>query len=241
MNAEGGAIVDEVAVPINRALFARTLSRILIFATVAFAVASTVLTIIELCRVDEIEQLPIPNYLVDNYTDADGGSYSLNYKAVECNRMEYFGTDYTRQKGSSADLNADEGKQWLVLYASKNSKAGKPITPDFVVQESNTAPNGYEGGVHIIGEKGAVNVVSSAFKNYSTFSQTWQSIAGDYTRYVFYKLSSDVKTYDEAAGNMTASAVSGGMAAIFGFGGAAAGAILGVVVTVLVKRKKADS
>ena len=228
----------DMAFKVSAARFSVMLSRIFTVLTLAVAVASTVLTIIDLCRDKSVEQLPIPKYLVDNYTDTEGGSYSINYKAVECNREEYFGADYTRQKGSSADLLADEGKQWLALYASKNSKAGKPITPDFVVQEAGKAPSGYEGGVHIIGEKGAVNVVSDAFKNYSTFSQTWQSIAGDYTRYVFYKLSSDVKTYDEASGNMTASAFSGGTAALFGFGGAAAGAILGVVVTIAVKRKK---
>ena len=223
---------------VDRARFAVIISRIFMVVTLAVAVVSAVLTIIDLCRDKSIEQLPIPKYLVDNYTDAEGGSYTLNYKAVECNREEFFGEGYTRQKGSSADLNADEGKQWLALYASKNSKAGKPLTPDFAVQESNTAPNGYEGGVHIIGEKGAVNVVSSAFKNYSTFSQTWQSIAGDYTMYVFYKLSNDVKTYDESAGNMKASAISSGKYAIFGFGGLALGAVLGAVVTVLVRKKK---
>ena len=226
----------------NRARYSVILSRALMVATLAFAVISTVLTIIDLCRDESIEQLPIPKYLVDNYTDTEGGSYTLNYKAVECNRLEYFGADYTKQKGSCADLLADDGKQWLALYVSKNSKAGKPLTPDFAVQETSTAPNGYEGSLHIIGEKGAVNVVSGVFKNYSTFSQTWQTVAGDYTRYVFYKLSSDVKTYDEASGNMTASAFSGGTAALFGFGGAAVGAILGALVTVLVKKKKkADS
>ena len=56
--------------------------------------------------------------------------------------------------------------------------------------------------------------------------------------YVYFNESNDVKTYDEAAGNMTASSFNGGMAALFGFGGAAVGAILGVVVTVLVKKKK---
>jgi hypothetical protein len=40
---------------------------------------------------------------------------------------------------------------------------------------------------------------------------------------------------------MTASAFNGGTAALFGFGGAAVGAILGVVVTTLVKKKKANS
>ena len=223
---------------VYKARFAVKLSRIFMVVTLAVAVFSAVMTIIDLCRDKSVEQLPIPNYLVDNYTDADGGSYSLNYKAVECNRMEYFGDGYTKQKGSCADINADEGKQWLVLYASKNSKAGKPLTPDFVVQEKNTAPSGYEGFVHLIGEKGAVNVVSAAFKDYSTFSTVWQNITGDYSMYIFSKLSNDVKTYDESAGNMTASAFGGGTVAIIGFGCLALGAALGAVCAVLINKKK---
>ena len=223
---------------IRNARYAVKISQFLQVTTVVLAVFSAVMTIIDLCRDKSIEQLPIPNYLVDNYTDADGGSYTLNYKAVECNRMEYFGDSYTKQKGDSADLLADEGKQWLVLYASKNSKAGKPLTPDFVVQEKNTAPSGYEGFVHLIGEKGAVNVVSGAFKNYSTFSTVWQSVAGDYSMYIFSKLSNDVKTYDESAGNMTASTLGDGMWAIFGFGGLIIGGALGAVIAVMVNKKK---
>ena len=224
---------------LNSARFSVVLAGIMIIATVTLAVISGVLTIIDLCRDKSIEQLPIPNYLVDNYTDADGGSYPLNYKAVECNRMEYFGDDYTKQKGNCADLMADEGKQWLVLYASKNSKAGKPLTPDFVLQKSNQAPAGHEGFIHLFGEKGAVNVISSAFKNYSTFSTVWQNITGDYnTLYVFSKLSNDVKTYDESAGNMTASALGNGMWAIFGFGGLVIGGALGAVFAVLINKNK---
>ena len=214
------------------------LTRIIAIVTIAVAVFSTVMTIIDLCRDKSIEQLPIPNYLVDNYTDADGNSFSLNYKSVECNREEYFGADYKIQKGNCADLLADEGKQWLVLYASKNSKAGKPLTPDLAIQVSNRAPSGYEGCVHLFGEKGAVNVVSGAFKNYSTFSQTWQTIAGDYTMYVFTKLSDDVKTFDESAGNMTASTIGNGTITIIVFGGLAIGIALGAVITVLINKKK---
>ena len=226
----------------TKARFMIRLTRIISFVTMALAVASAVLTIIDLCRDKSVEQLPIPNYLVNNYTDSDGGSYSLNYKAVECNRMEYFGADYKKQKGNSADLLADEGKQWLVLYASKNSKAGKPLTPNFVVQEKNTAPAGYDGFVHLIGEKGAVNVVSGAFKDYSSISTIWQNITGDYSKYIFSKLSNDVKTYDESAGNLTASAINTGMIAIWSFGGLALGAVLGIVGTILVnKRKKTET
>ena len=223
---------------VRSARLAMRLARVMVVVSLAISIATFVLTIVELARDDSVEQLPIPNYMVDNYTDNDGGSYTLNYKAVECNREEYFGADYTRQKGSSADLNADEGKQWLVLYASKNSKAGKPITPDFVIQKSSKAPSGYNGRVHLFGEKGAVNVVSGAFKKYSALSRAYQDNKGEYTMYIFTKLSNDVKTYDESSGNMTASTLGNGTWAIFGFGGLALGAVLGAVITVLVKKGK---
>ncbi len=223
---------------LSSARFSVKLARFFTIITLAVGVFSAVMTIIDLCRDKSVEQLPIPNYLVDNYTDEDGGNYALNYKAVECNREDYFGKDYTVQKGSSADLNADEGKQWLVLYASKNSKAGKPLTPDFVVQKSSTAPSGYDGFVHLIGEKGAVNIVSGAFKNYSTLSRTWQNITSKYTMYIFSKLSNDVKTYDESAGNMRASAFSSGTFAIWGLGGLAAGAVIGTAVAVIIFKNK---
>ena len=222
----------------SRARFMIRLTKIISFVTMAIAVAGAVLTIIDLCRDKSVEQLPIPKYLVNNYTDPDGGNYALNYKAVECNREEYFGNDYKKQKGDCADLLADEGKQWLVLYASKNSKAGRPLTPDFLVQESINGPAGYDGSVNLIGENGAVNIVSGAFRNYSSISTIWQYITADYSKFIFYKHSKDVKTYDESAGNMTASAVGGGMIAIWGFGGLALGAVLGIVGTILVKKRK---
>lgn len=175
--------------------------------------------------------------LLNNYTDADGGSYALNYKAVECNREKYFGTDYKKQKGNCADLLADEGKQWLVLYASKNSKAGKPIVPSLFVDEYSK-PSNYSNSVHMIGEKGAVNVVSGSFKNYSTWSQTWQNITGDNENYIHFNVSDDVKTIDESEGNMKATAMSGGTIAIVGFGSLAVGIALGAVITVLVKKRK---
>ena len=206
--------------------------------TLVVAMVSAVLTVLDLLRDKTVEQLPIPKYLVNNYTDADGGSYALNYKAVECNRWEYFGADYKKQKGSSADLMADEGKQWLALYASKNSMAGRPLTPDFVIQESNKVPGGYEGSVHLIGEKGAVNVVSGAFKQYSTLSTVWQNIVGDYSKYIFTKLSDDIKTYDESEGNMTASSMGSGTIAIIVAGSLIVGGALGAVITVLVNRNK---
>ena len=136
----------------------------------------------------------------------------------------------------TADLLADEGKQWLVLYASKNSKAGKPIVPSLFVDEYSK-PSNYSNSVHMIGEKGAVNVVSGSFKNYSTWSQTWQNITGDNENYIHFNVSDDVKTFDESEGNMKATAMSGGTIAIVGFGSLAVGIALGAVITVLVNKK----
>ena len=232
-----GIKADLHNIQMNSAHFAVKLAKLIGVITLAITVVSAVLTIIEMSRDKNYEQLPIPKYLVDNYTDADGGSYALNYKAVECNREEFFGKDYTVQKGNCADLLADEGKQWLVLYASKNSKAGRPITPDFLLSDY-TDTSEHSDGLHMIGEKGLINTIDGAFMNYSTLSQTWQNITGDNKSYLHYKRSDDVKTYDESAGNMTATSMSGGMIAIWGFGGLALGAVLGIVGTILVKRKK---
>ena len=228
----------EVLELVDGARFAVTLSRIVIAVTIFIAVITTVLTVIDLLRDRSVEQLPIPKYLVDNYSDADGGSFTLNYKAVECNREEYFGRDYKIQKGICADLLADEGKQWLALYASKNSKAGKPLTPDFIIKKEAKNPSGYDGCVHLFGEKGAVNTVASAFKDYSAVSSIYQGVTNRYKVFVFYKFSNDTKIYDESAGNMTASTIRNGSAAMFGFGGMAIGLVIGAVCTALVNKNK---
>ena len=231
---------SEALEAINGARFAIALNRIVVVVTLVVAVITAVLTVIDMLRDKVAEQLPIPKYMVDNITQQEGGNYTLNYKAVECNRTEYFGADYAVQTGNCADLLADEGKQWLALYASKNSKAGsgKPLTPDIVVKSDAKAPEGYDGNIHLFGEKGAVNTVGSAFKEYTGASKFYQSFTNRYKVYVFCKLSADIKSYDESAGNMTASAIGTGTWAIFGFGGLALGAVLGAVITVLVKKGK---
>ena len=223
---------------VSGARYAYILTKVLMITALAVSIVTAVLVIIDMLEDKSIKQLPIPNYLVDCRTDTDGGSFVINYKAVECNREAYFGTSYTRQKGNSADLNADEGKQWLALYVSKNSRAGNPLTPDLIVQKSCAAPGGYAGNVHIIGEKGAVNVVSQAYMNYNNFISAYQMVAGENTQYVFYKLSSDVKTYDTASGNMTASMFNAGYAALFGTGGLAVGCAAAVLISTGIRKKK---
>ena len=56
--------------------------------------------------------------------------------------------------------------------------------------------------------------------------------------YIFIKESFDSKTYDESAGNMTASSFNGGILAIAGFGGLILGGALGAVIAVLIYKNK---
>ena len=208
--------------------------------TIFFAVATAAYTIYTLVKTEEVELKPIPKYFVDNYTSEAGENFQLNYQAVECNRKDYNGND--KQSGDSADLNADEGKQWLAIYVSKNSMAGKPVTPDFKITEKASAPNGMSGTVHKLGEKGSENLSNADYMNYSKLYSGYKSVKdkvfGEDKAYVFFKLSDISKTYDESAGNMTASSVGGGMIAVIGFGGLILGGVLGAVIVVLINKNK---
>ena len=205
-----------------------------------YPMAASVYKIYTLIQKDEVELKPIPKYFVDNKTTENGESYQLNYQAVECNREDYNGNAH--QTGSSADLNADEGRQWLAIYVSKNSMAGNPVLPEFDIAENISAPVGMNGSVHLLGEKGAVNLSDKETMNYSKMYSAYRSlkdkITGDIKSYLFFKLSDLPKTYDESAGNMTATAMSDGMSAAIGFGCLVLGGVLGSVITVIVKRKK---
>ena len=208
--------------------------------TIFFAVATAGYTIYTLVKTEEVNLKPIPKYFVDNYTSEQGESYQLNYQAVECNRADYNKNE--KQSGDSADLNADEGKQWLAIYVSKNSMAGKPVTPDFKIAETASAPGGIDGSIHTLGEKGAENLCNADYMNYSKLYSGYKTVKdklfGESKAYVFFKLSSISKTYDESAGNMTASALGDGMWAIFGFGGLILGGALGAAIAVLVNKNK---
>ena len=224
------------------AVYTKYISNFFKFATIVLAVASAVMTVIALLKTDDTEQLPIPEYMID-YSSGTEEAHSITYKAVPCNREEYFGSDYKTQKGSCADLLCDEGKQWLALYATTDKTTGAPITADIIVEKSKDAPQDYENAITIIGELGAVNLASSAFRNYSALSQTWQSITSDYSVYVFYKTDNTVLPAGEPdaekpGGKETASAFNAGTAAIFGFGGLIIGGALGAVIAVMINKNK---
>ena len=227
------------------AVYTKYIANFFKFATIVLAVASSVMTVIALLKTNDTEQLPIPEYMVDNVSRGDEPNL-VNYKAVQCNRNEYFGNGYKKQKGSCADLLCDEGKQWLVLYAAKNKTSGAPITADIVVQKSKDAPQGFENEISLIGELGAVNLASKAFRDYSAFSQIWQNVTSDYSTYVFYKTDNTVLPAGEPdKGNVsvtnsvsTANTFNAGTAVIFGCIGLVLGGALGAVITVLVNKNK---
>ena len=224
------------------AVYTKYIANFFKFATIVLAVASAVMTVIALLKTDDTEQLPIPDYMIDVKAGGDEPN-TVTYKAVQCNREEYFGNGYKKQKGNCADLLCDEGKQWLVLYATTDKTNGVPVTTDIVVQKSKDAPQGYENEISIIGELGAVNLASAAFMDYSTLSRTWQNITSKYSVYVFYKTDNTVLPAGEPdaekpGGKETASAFNAGTAAIFGFGGLILGGALGAVIAVMVNKKK---
>ena len=227
------------------AVYTKYIANFFKFATIVLAVASSVMTVISLLKTKDTEQLPIPEYMVDNVSRSDEPSL-VNYKAVQCNREAYFGNGYKKQKGNCADLLCDEGKQWLVLYATTDKANGAPITADIVVQKSKDAPQGFENEISLIGELGAVNLASKAFRDYSAFSQMWQNVTSDYSIYVFYKTDNTALPAGEpqkdgvsVAGNgSTANTFNAGTAVIFGCIGLVLGGALGAVITVLVNKNK---
>jgi len=227
------------------AVYTKYISNFFKFATIVLAVASAVMTVISLLKTDDTEQLPIPDYMIDVKAGGDEPN-TVTYKAVQCNREEYFGNGYKKQKGNCADLLCDEGKQWLVLYATTDKTNGVPITTDIVVQKSKDAPQGYGNEISIIGELGAVNLASSAFRDYSALSRTWQNITSKYSVYVFYKTDNTALPAGEpvegdapkSGAAETASSINAGTAVIFGCIGLVFGGALGAIITVLINKNK---
>ena len=174
------------------------------------------------------EMTKIPKYIVDEVDITKVDEKGLKtfvrndrayYQAVTCNRKNSSG-DYAAMK-DFGDLNGDVGKQWLALYTLKNGSA--PILADsFKVAMGSTAlPEGYTTGIHMIGEKSAVNITDSKY----TYNDDMNGI------YVYYKTGT-------SAASGTASSFSGGVLALAGAGGLLVGAGLGVGLAVLFRRKK---
>ena len=185
------------------------------YLTIALALFSAGITIYSAFSTDDVELPPVPKYIVDSQEGKDGKAKTIYYTAASGN-----GEDFIKKgnKGAYADSKAYQGQQWLVIYASKDKQAGKPLSTDFVVQTDKEIPQDYNGVMHKIGEKGAVNLVSVKYMNYSKAKALKNK---NKSVYMFYKHNTD---------SGTASAFSGGTIALIAFAGIAIGALLAVLV-----------
>ena len=200
--------------------------------TAVLAVASIVMTAYDLYRYYNIDYTPIPQYIVDeaDITVLDAGGNKLvtrndtaYYAAAKTNRPETHAQYRSLQ--DYADLNGDVGKQWLALYTVKQT-GGDPILADSfkVVTGSASIPEGYSKGIHMFGSTAAANLTDS---NY-TYNDDLKGL------YVYYKTDSAAKSAE------TASVFSGNALALVGAGCGLAGAALGAIVTIFVKKKKEE-
>ena len=194
------------------------------YATIALALISAGLTVAALIYKSEADLPPVPKYMVDSKEGKDGKNRTINYIAAGSNGLTAFKAE-KKNKGPYADTKAYEGSQWLTIYQTKDGSAGKPIAPDFLVKENKKITGDYELPLHIIGEKGATNLINDEYMNYSKFEKLKNK---DKAVYVFFKTQED---------QGFASAFSGGMIAIIAICGVAVIAL----IAALVRRSKKNS
>ena len=217
MNFDGSAAADEAKKKVLEFAKKRDaygieskMASTLKYATIALALISAGITVAALLTEESVDLPPVPKYMVDTGQNKEGKTYALNYKAASGNGMEYI-TKPKANKGEYADLKAYEGKQWLTVYTTTEKKAGKPILTDFKVQNSKDFPGGYDQALHIIGEKGAVNLVN---KDYMNLSRAKELTRKTKTTYLFYKRSTSSEMASTFSGGTLAIIVAGGLAVL---------------------------
>ena len=180
------------------------------YATIALALVSAGLTVVALLKNEEADLPPVPKYMVDSKEGKEGKRQTINYVAAGSNGLTAFKAS-KKNKGAFADTKAYEGSQWLTVYQTKDNNAGRPITPDFVVQSGKETPSGYDAPLHIIGEKGASNLISAEYMNYSKYEKLRNK---NNSVYVFYKHAEDQGAASTFSGGMIAIIVVAGIAVI---------------------------
>ncbi len=147
-------------------------------------------------EMEDLEYEDIPHHILDA-TSARAGIDYVMYKVART-------TD-----GQAADLNgycSDEG--WLVLYYTKDTTAGTPITSLSVKNGNNSTPSNCKN-VHLFGLKDAVNITSKSYTGESDSNNGTYLFAGN----------------DSLA--FTASSVTNGIAFAVVIAGLAVGVIVG--------------
>ncbi len=122
--------------------------------TIAFTVISMVMLFTTIFSSDETgpaEYSSIPSHIVDTVSTDNGDDY-VAYSCVN------------NLNGSAGDINNYVGKNgWLVLYYTKDSSVGAPITTNVkAVKGSTNSPLDYEN-VTMFGESNAVNLSSKDY------------------------------------------------------------------------------
>ena len=180
----------------------------------------------------KVDFTPIPHYMVDE-KDLIGynkkgekivlKNQSAYYKAVDCNRSEKDGLFKTL--GTCADMNGCVGKQWLALYAVKNEIMDPILASSLkVVVGSAEIPSGYTTGIHMVGSESAFNLNSNLYD--------WNNSAKSV--FIYFKT-------DDSATSTSGSNFSGGMLALTGGAGFAAGALASALGMTLTKKKKKEA
>ncbi len=218
----------------------------------ALIIAAAVLKAVQLYKYYQRDFTPIPRMIVDesdivtylkdengnNILDENGmpkKNISFNqyeyYDAVRCNRQQVGkisdwqdGVDAYDEQGCGdiADLNVDQGQEWLALYTVKSQSKGNPILADSLTLQygSDAMPAGCTIGLHFFTYTYAMDLGDMAY----AFNNKMGGI------YFFWD--SDAEAF--AAASETASAFSAGYMAL----AAVAGLLVGILGTTLVLRPK---
>ncbi len=205
-------------------------------AMIALAVVTTYLSYRDMKAHYNVDFTPIPHYMVEEkditVTNENGEkivikNQSAYYKAVESNRKK--GDSYYDKIDTCADMNGCVNPQWLALYAAKNEALSPILASSLkVVVGDTTVPQGYDTGIHMLGEKAAFNLNNKLY----CWNQSAKSVM------VYYKVEKAAASSASSAG----SNFSGGTLALTGAGGLALGALIsGIAVSAKGRKRKNNS
>ena len=201
-----------------------------------------------------IEQLPIPERMVDFDVTNEAGKY-VNYTSVKWqkDRSAYLQEgEKVEDRADRADLNGDAAKQWLVPYVTYDSAAGKPILAEGLTvklgnNDSDPMSAPADGkdytyqSLRIFHQENAQNLVDEAY----SFKDKMGGI------YLFYRVAredtstavateetkSDTGAADNEASS-TGSLTSSGNTILFTTLGAVGGLLIGLFIGIFFRRKK---
>ena len=171
-------------------------------ASIILVTADIIMTSVTLYKYYNRDHLPIPHHMVDmSYNKAKEASY-VAYRSV------------LDTEGNYSDLNGGGGKQWLALYATHDSDAGKPIlapegdATEFVYQTGKTDSPGKEySPLHLFGTNSTPqNLTFADGDNGWSFNDKENGI------YLFFKRSDKEVSDSSQAGT----AMSGGVNVLLG-------------------------